>query len=200
MTYDSSNPRSNEPAFDSNDLDWLAFCYIADELDVDQRTAFERRLETDEQAQNSLVGAMRASELVYATLDSTSSDDVKSGSISVAPRANLIPSTHRRVYWLAGMSAAVVFLAWGWNWYPAPDSSESAPVAVAMANPDHLASAWVDTVLSDTGTDLEALAHEDADSDEFLGEEEDWMFVALTDLEDSTETPADEREDDDEGF
>lgn len=52
----------------SNQLDWLAFCYIADELNEEQRNAFELRLAEDQQVRDAVVQAMEQSQLLFAAL------------------------------------------------------------------------------------------------------------------------------------
>ena len=44
------------------DLDWVAFCYVADELNVDDRAAFEARLEDDLDACEAVARAVQLTE------------------------------------------------------------------------------------------------------------------------------------------
>jgi ferric-dicitrate binding protein FerR (iron transport regulator) len=184
-----SNDAESNGEFDPNDLDWLAFCYLADELDEAQRAAFELRLESDEQAQNSLVAAMRESQLVFATLDSTSSNVTQDqATITLAPQAFSTQSSiaKKRFGLLIGSAAAICLLVGGWAWYSNPSNDES-EMAVAISDSDQLASAWVDTALILDDESLDELIDEDSRI-ELDEESADWMFVALTELEDSSES------------
>lgn len=48
------------------DLDWLAFCYIADELSPDEAAAFEERLADDQQAREAVARAVELTRAVAA--------------------------------------------------------------------------------------------------------------------------------------
>ncbi len=50
------------------DLDWVAFCYVADELNSDDRAAFETRLETDLAACEALARAVQLTESAATAL------------------------------------------------------------------------------------------------------------------------------------
>ena len=186
----SIDDESNQ-GFVPNDSDWLAFCYIADELDEAQRAAFELRLENDEQAQNSLVDAIRESQLVFASLDTTSSNVVQDQvTVSLAPPASSIGSTNRsiaskRFGLLVGSAAAILLLVGNWAWFSNPSSNET-ELAAVISDSDQLASAWVDTVAMMDDEELEELIEED-DRAELDEESSDWMFVALTEIEESSE-------------
>ena len=82
---DQPNP-DNEPEFKPNDLHWLAFCYIADELAPSERTVFEARLENDELAQQAVVEAVQQAQVLYSTLNSTSFNGGKEP-VALASRA-----------------------------------------------------------------------------------------------------------------
>ena len=62
----SSSNRSDDSGLD--DLQWLAFCYVADELDHDQRSAFESRLEIDQTARDAVASAVRHSQTIHAAI------------------------------------------------------------------------------------------------------------------------------------
>jgi len=52
-------------------LQWLAFCYVADELTTSQRAEFESRLATDLQAQEALASAVELGGEIYRSYKST---------------------------------------------------------------------------------------------------------------------------------
>jgi len=67
---DVANPgeyRAEGGASASDRLQWLAFCYVADELTASQRTDFESRLSTDLKAQEALASAVKLSRGIYAS-------------------------------------------------------------------------------------------------------------------------------------
>ncbi len=59
-----NKPTDTSPA----DLEWLSFCYIADELDETAREQFEARLATDQVAREFVAAAMEHTQLMYAAL------------------------------------------------------------------------------------------------------------------------------------
>ena len=59
-----------------NDLAWLANCYVAGELSVNETAAFEARLETDEAACSAVVRAMELNLAIAAAFDQESSHSV----------------------------------------------------------------------------------------------------------------------------
>jgi hypothetical protein len=59
------------------DLDWVAFCYVADELNTDDRVAFEARLEDDLSACEAVARAVQLTEsaaMAFAASPTLSSD------------------------------------------------------------------------------------------------------------------------------
>ena len=59
-----NKPTDTSPA----DREWLAFCYIADELDETAREQFEARLATDQVARECVAAAVEQTQLTYAAL------------------------------------------------------------------------------------------------------------------------------------
>jgi hypothetical protein len=49
-----------------SETEWLAFCYLADELPADQRQAFEQRLESDPEAQQALLVQLELTEQIVS--------------------------------------------------------------------------------------------------------------------------------------
>jgi len=206
MKHDQNNLNADDSIhpFETDDLSWLAFCYIADELNETQRAAFELRLEHDELAQNSLVDAMLESNLVFATLESTSSNFLQNQDmIAIAPQA---PFTHRtdevrgdsgrtkfgtRLGLFLALPVAILIMVGSWSLLSNHSNDDSAVAESTIEDSandesDRLASAWVDTMELMNEAELDELIDEESQGD-LTDESSDWMFVALTDLESSTD-------------
>lgn len=168
------------------DLDWQAFCYVADELDPGERAEFEIRLEDDQQARQAVVDAVHHAQFLYSALNSTSFDD---GRESVALAAQPFPamrSSFKRSGILFTSAAALLMLVAGWAWLWNPNSI--GPDSFAGSDSDQLASAWVATLVAMSDEELDEFIEEEVPLADSTDEEsDDWMLVALTDLENSEE-------------
>ncbi len=171
-----NQPTDTAPA----DLEWLAFCYIADELDETAREQFESRLATDQVARECVAAAMEQTQLMYAALAAphpsaarlvhgkTFVPDLESRS---RKSATIFPA------WVFSVAAACVLLALGWLAFGRKSLDKPAQPAIAKSDremdlepatiesstefrPDHgkvdsaadrLAAAWAD-VFSETET------------------------------------------------
>lgn len=107
-------------AFDPNDLDWLAFCYVADELDADQRHAFETRLENEQLARDAVANVVAETRRLDVALQTAASGNVaesKAGyqveSRSKAPSGSGI--SWQRALVLVTSTAALLVFVWIWN-------------------------------------------------------------------------------------
>ena len=161
-------------------LDWLAFCYVADELDVKQRTEFENRLEHDELARDAVVDAMKQAELLWLAMDQEVGEPTKlAKEIVVSNRRALM----RYAAAILTVSAALLMMVFAPTWFASPENatsqalSESETIAVVLAE-----------LLEEEG-DFEELGFEEpdyevAENDTEEDEFSDWMYVAMTDLED----------------
>lgn len=166
----------------NDELDWLAFRYIADELGELARARFEARLQDDAVAQQAVVDAVKQAQLIYEALDET--PVALRRPLSFGNRTKVVTSQYspKRTGILFTSAAALAMLVAGWGWH-ARRATES---AVAGGESERLASAWVESLVTsdddetDFGFDGESQAVE---SDEGLPD--DWMFVALNDLEHS---------------
>lgn len=178
------------------DLDWLAFQYVSDELPQLQREQFEKRLETDLDAQTALVDVMQQSQLIYATLDSEQRSESKTVLADRSAVATRRPLLGRQSALIAA-AAAVLLMVAGWAIYNS-QNAPNGPSGIASTNapiPTDLAVAWADTIadrdLILIESELDELADEvelvDFVSDDSSEDAEDWMFIALVDLEESTE-------------
>lgn len=155
------------------DLDWLAFCYVSDELDVEARADFEMRLQDDQAAREAVACVV--------------------GECQMIDRACSLPSPRRAVgatteatssLWRVPAAllaaAAAIFILVAVN---QPDSTP--PIATASA--DELADAWASTLVSLEPDEFEEFV---ADEYQALGldnDDDSWMFAALDDLTDEDE-------------
>ena len=172
------------------DLGWLAFLYVSDELEATEREAFEARLESDELAQQALVEAVEQTQLIYAShsiVGDASTDKAKMTSVA----STRIPLLKRPSVLLA--AAAAMLLAIGaWSYLVPANNSTNPEVASVNGDDDGLAEVWADAFAEKEELVLDAISDEAFDDFEFDNElaydsaedsEEDWMFVALTGLE-----------------
>jgi hypothetical protein len=100
-----------------HDLDWLAFCYAAGELDAGDAELFEARLADDQAAREALARAVELTQTVAAA--ETQCGDL----VTPATRTNL--DWNRRLSWMAigGLASVLVALLWsgfvGPTWHTA---------------------------------------------------------------------------------
>src|SRR4051794_11408610 len=88
-----------------NDLDWLAFCYTAGELNAVDAEQFEARLADDQRAREALARAVQLTQTVAAA--ETQFD-------LVMPARRTESDWKRRVSWMAigGLASLLVALLW----------------------------------------------------------------------------------------
>ena len=172
--------RHEEP----DDLDWLAFCYIADELSLDEAAAFENRLADDQAAREAVA---RAVELAGAVAVVGAEDLDRATPASVVRGAWRRRSLAGRVGWTAITAAAclvVLVLAYRHDRGigPVASSPQEAPggghVGISDGVPDELAIVW-----SQTREELAALQFDvwAADSLDDRDESEDWSPLPAED-------------------
>lgn len=172
----------------NQDLDWIAFCYIADELDGPAKSEFEARLENDELAQQAVVDAVKGSQLIYTSLKKS---ETQSGQQACQPALGQLtpvslasrPRQRQlgRVRMIATAAAALLIAAAGWSWY-----SNQNNASVAGLDSENLAAAWVFTLVSLNDDQLDDLLEDEVPViNDSQAAYDDWMFVALTDLENS---------------
>jgi hypothetical protein len=173
----------------SNQLDWLAFCYIADELNEEQRNAFEMRLAEDQQARDAVVQAMEQSQLLFVALTDVDAVTTIPGQRRSSYR--LSPQLASR---LLAFAAALLLMTTGLIWLANSDymNSNHPPLAQTHSagfDAEKLAFAWADSLDEISEVDFELPADEDSGyTDEVVERAEDWMFFALEDLE-NTDVP-----------
>lgn len=153
-----------------NSLDWLAFCYVADELSDDERAAFEMRLATDQAAREAVAAAVElslATQLVLAEAEPP-----------VVTKPESPDETYRRGWWsvalaCGGLLALVVMNQLVWRPSPAPEAARDLAVVWSETLPDS-----AETVSDDTNDNETLLG-------ELNGEEEEmdlptWMIAAVS--------------------
>ena len=187
---------SEHQKHESGDLDWLAFCYIADELEPMAKAEFEQRLEHDQAARDAIVDAMT----LAAAIHQSQTDPV--AQLTSQPTVPLDSASRRqwvaapRFVFAASVTLALVTAAWFWL---TVESSKR------FAAENELAIAWV-TVADLTDSDgpespansLEielweadespdefderTLPRVDSDEDDVDEGSTDWLVLALEDL------------------
>ncbi len=181
-----------------NDLDWLAFRYISDELPEEERDLFEQSLAENQAAREAVANAMQQSQLMYAVFDTQSSD--VADAVSVGEKSSPGSNSHRHISrrslsrTLLNLAAAMLLMVGGLVWYSqvSHDSGAYGPVGRAvpeLGNDEVEASAWVTTLgqSASQGTSSEfALLDEELLYTDAVYEpsesDNDWMLVALVDL------------------
>ena len=187
-----------------NDLDWLAFRYISDELPEEERDLFEQSLAENQAAREAVANAMQQSQLMYAVFDTQSSD--VADAVSVGEKSSPGSNSHRHISrrslsrTLLNLAAAMLLMVGGLVWYSqvSHDSGAYGPVGRAvpeLGNDEVEASAWVTTLgqSASQGTSSEfALLDEELLYTDAVYEpsesDNDWMLVALVDLESDEES------------
>lgn len=171
----------------TNDLDWLAFCYIADELNEEQRDAFEMRLADDQQARDSVVQAMERSQLLLVALA-----DVNAPTATIQlERRNSHQISSRLASRLLAFASALLLMTTGMIWLANSDHMNSyhPPLAQqhsASFDAENLAFAWADSLNEISDVDFESPADEDSGfANPVADRAEDWMIFALEDLKDA---------------
>jgi hypothetical protein len=119
----------------SSDLDWLAFCYAAGEMNAAEAEAFEARLADEQSAREALSRAVELTQTVAAA-------EARSGDVMLATRSRADWNT--RVSWMAIGGLAVVLLALLWSGVVGP-TWNGADRQVALAAHGDLALAWNQT-------------------------------------------------------
>ena len=117
----------------SNELDWQAFCYIADEMTELQRQEFEDRMGEDQAVRDAVVRVMELGELAYpcfvpalSDLDSRQSRTgrapvVEHRAAELSTDRTVAPVTRRRlpgVLFAAAACIALVAAVWAWQLSP----------------------------------------------------------------------------------
>ena len=175
-------------------LDWLAFQYVADELNQSERAAFELRLAEDSDASEAVVAAMKLAQqidhsLKVASEHTGSTSPMANSADSIQPERPATLHSTRFSTQLA-IAASVAALLFGWWAINPPDTKtldNYSSVAIAWASDFETADSENDS-WSDSPADLAApdgiTSSIDLMDDELLLEsDDDWLLVALADSE-----------------
>ncbi len=186
-----------------DDLDWLAFRYISDELAESERDSFEQMLAEDQAAREAVACAMEQAQLMLSVFETgqagttgvvTSVGEEKSGyQISRRSSGRSLART------LLNLAVAILLMVGGLVWYSqvANDSSSYGTIGqvVTESGDDLEASAWVSALgqasshpsASEFPSFDEEILYTDAVYDS-SDSDSDWMLVALVELESSEES------------
>jgi hypothetical protein len=129
----------------SDELDWLAFCYIAGEMSRDETAAFEQRLADEQEAREAVA---RAVELTRAIAAAKAARPTVPASVSAVPRRRY--RAVRRWFWAAVATAASLagVVLYQHAYRPADSPREMAAESNGMilnAQSQRLARAWSQT-------------------------------------------------------
>lgn len=130
-----------------NSLEWLAFCYVADELSADERAAFEERLATDQAAREAVAAAV---ELSLAT-----QWVVAEAEQPVVTKSQPTADTYRRGWWsvalaCGGLLALVVMNQLVWRPGTSPEAARELALAWSATLPDDGSSESEDANVNET--------------------------------------------------
>jgi hypothetical protein len=187
---------SNEPELtteQSNDVEWLAFCYVANEMPVDQRDRFEERLANDQAAREAVATAVDLTQTI-AGIESVEH------SIQVATPPSRGAQVWQRATWIATAVAACLAIVLGYQLVShVLSNGNGQPGGVAEEDLDsgsdssELAQAWVEAsddsselLLVEASTDnsngeaLEDSAFSDSIVEPETVETPDWMMAAVS--------------------
>lgn len=176
---------------DELDLDWLAFCYAAGELDATQAATFEALLATSQEARERLAAVVALSQHVA---------DVPLAAPTVVQPARSGRHVYERLAWLSLGAALLLAAIWvGRNFVN--DQGPALPAGTGSGDAE-LASAWAESFDAPSEAipeeDASGESHADASSSaadtstEELLNVPDWMFAALGGDEIGDETMPDE--------
>ncbi len=120
----------------TTDLDWLAFCYAAGELDAPAAEQFEACLASDQPAREALARAVELTQTVAAA-EHQSHD-------FVTPASRITTDWNSRLSWMAIGGLASVLVALLWSGVVGP-TWQSAQRRLNSSAKQHLALAWHET-------------------------------------------------------
>jgi hypothetical protein len=147
-----------------DDLDWLAFCYIADELSPDEADGFETRLADDQEAREAVARAVHLTRALAAAGAEGRKRTTPASPVSGAWRRLGLAGRLGRLAWAAAATAAclavVLAYQYGRDAAPTAGSARGGPGEEEVGTPngcsEELALLW-----SRTREELAALEHDD---------------------------------------
>ena len=153
-------------------LQWLAFCYVADELTTSQRANFEIRLSTDLQAQEALASAVELGGEIYRSYESDDGTILLDRAVRNSATDQSSPLSRILIIAAAVSVMAVV----GYGLVQNSDQStahNNSPDQLSTAQLSILADDWIDSLdgdeieIADGGDSSELSELADWDSEEF---------------------------------
>jgi len=160
-----------------NELDWLAFCYAAGELDASEAEAFEARLAEEQPLREALARAVELTQTIAAA-------EAQCGDF-VVPAGRSNSDWGSRLSWMAIGGLASLLLALLWSGVVGPTWRTTQHQLLAQSQ-QGLASAWSQTRLEirEAGLWTTPGAGDDDESAAFSSDAVDdeapsWMTVAL---------------------
>ena len=180
--------------FGSNELEWVAFCYVSDELSESERIDFEDRLGEEQACRDAVVRVMELNELTYGCFDTPATSP---RAVTASVDFELNPGAGAAVKrpapgLLFAAAACVAMIALGWSWqvasYELGDTVGNTTRDVADAwsglddweSSDRLAQQFSVEELTDGKL---ASSYGELYFSEVEAESVDWMLVALMDIE-----------------
>lgn len=149
-----------------NDLAWLASCYVAGELSVDETAAFEARLETDVAACDAVAKAMELNLAIAAAFDSRPS--------VISPRPSATPPSR----WAGAAITAIAATAVVAATVALMIGRGSATNGLARKDgADRLVAAWASGEAARNSADEEESIDSAGDADL---DPPDWMLAAIS--------------------
>ena len=200
----------------SDDLDWLAFGYLMNELSDQQRVDFEDRLADDQLAQKALIRAVEltagihascteqvrevaATYVIDANFDEVNANSENSPLNRPAAKYSL---TSSRVAAVTGIAAGIALLITG-SFFYFTKPAEVPVVAKTFESEQQLAFNWASLMDFDSNDAIEALSSGFGFSDDFEIESEvdhsadsenesAWLYVAVQSTDESEEEDSDD--------
>jgi hypothetical protein len=171
-----------------DDLAWLAFCYVADELAAEERERFEERLAVDQAAREAVAAAVALTTDISAALQTrgTASETVEPVRAASSAGAR---KWFERIAWTAcGAAACWLLLSVSGAFDPRRPNGPTKDISAADGALGELASNWA-ALLEETpaGEDAAITTAQDEPDDlqpvEEIDAASDWMVAAVLDEE-----------------
>lgn len=132
---------TNEPA---NEIDWLAFRYVANEMSNNEREQFEERLFDDQAAREAVASAVELTQTIAGI-------ETVEHSVRVATRESNGKRPWQRATWIAAAIAGCLAIVLGWQLVGqvlkgdrSPESRLAGRDSLDESDSDKLAKAWLD--------------------------------------------------------
>ncbi len=160
-----------------DELDWLAFRYLYDELDDPQRARFEKLMAQHQAARDALVRAVGLSEIITAA-PLANAGDVTGNLVRESDRNWLVGIPH--LVFAASIVLAVLTISWIWDFNP---KYQNVPVRVVLNGEGRLADSWIGSLpAADEETTEDPVDENDLDPDIIDDDTASWMIAALAEL------------------